>query len=82
MSPATRQQALEKLAKLNVKIGYPDKWRDYSTLRVDPGDLLGNSERAGVFECESQTGAPRSAGGSQRVGNVAADGERLLRDVH
>jgi putative endopeptidase len=50
MSPATRQQALEKLAKLNVKIGYPDQWRDYSKFRVDPNDLLGNGERAGEFE--------------------------------
>ncbi len=50
MSPATRQQALEKLTRLNVKIGYPDKWRDYSKLRVDTGDLLGNDERAGEFE--------------------------------
>jgi putative endopeptidase len=50
MSPSTRQQALEKLKKLTVKIGYPDKWRDYSKLRIDPNDLLGNSERAGEFE--------------------------------
>jgi putative endopeptidase len=50
MSPGTRQQAQEKLAKLNVKIGYPDKWRDYSKLRVDPDDLLGNDQRAGEFE--------------------------------
>ena len=50
MSPATRQQALAKLAKINVKIGYPDIWRDYSKLQVDPNDLLGNGERAGEFE--------------------------------
>jgi len=50
MSPATREQALEKLNKLTVKVGYPDKWRDYSKLRVDPNDLLGNGERAGEFE--------------------------------
>ena len=50
MSPATRQQALEKLARINVKIGYPDMWRDYSRLQVDPNDLLGNGERAGEFE--------------------------------
>lgn len=50
MSPATRQQALEKLAKINVKIGYPDNWRDYSKFRVDPNDLLDNDERAGEFE--------------------------------
>jgi len=50
MSPATKARALEKLAKFNVKIGYPDKWRDYSGLRVKDGDLYGNVERAIAFE--------------------------------
>ncbi len=50
MSPVTREQALQKLAKINVKIGYPDIWRDYSKLQVDGNDLLGNAERAGEFE--------------------------------
>jgi putative endopeptidase len=50
MSPATRQQALQKLARINVKIGYPDIWRDYSKFQVNPNDLLGNEERAGEFE--------------------------------
>jgi putative endopeptidase len=34
MSPATKEKALEKLSKFNVKIGYPDKWKDYSNLQV------------------------------------------------
>ena len=50
MSPATRQQALAKLDKLNVKIAYPDQWRDYSRFRVDPADLLGNQKRGSEFE--------------------------------
>src|SRR5437868_6005516 len=50
MSPQTRQQALAKLDKLTVKIGYPDVWRDYSKFRVDAGDLLGNEKRGGEFE--------------------------------
>jgi putative endopeptidase len=50
MGPATKQEALAKLAHFNVKIGYPDKWRDYSALRIVPGDLVGNVERAGQFE--------------------------------
>ena len=50
MGPATKRQALAKLANFTVKIGYPDKWRDYSALRVVPGDLVGNAERAGRFE--------------------------------
>lgn len=50
MSPATKTKALEKLAKFRVKIGYPDKWRDYSALQVKDGDLYGNIQRATAFE--------------------------------
>ncbi|NIJ63845.1 putative endopeptidase [Sphingomonas leidyi] len=50
MSPATKAQAQAKLKGFTVKIGYPDKWRDYSALEVKPGDLVGNAERSGRFE--------------------------------
>ena len=50
MSPATRQKALEKVANFNVKIGYPDKWRDYSKFQANADDLLGNMERGTEFE--------------------------------
>lgn len=50
MSPATRQQALLKLHAMANKIGYPDKWRDYSKLEIVRGDELGNVERARTFE--------------------------------
>jgi putative endopeptidase len=49
MEPETREQALEKLSKFGLKIGYPTKWRDYSTLEIREGDLAGNSERAAKF---------------------------------
>jgi predicted metalloendopeptidase len=49
MSPATRAQAQDKLANFTVKIGYPDKWRDYSALAIRPGDLMGNLRRAQEF---------------------------------
>jgi len=42
MSPETRQAALAKLEKFTPKIGYPDKWRDYSAVEIDPADLVGN----------------------------------------
>ena len=61
MTPATRQRAQEKLAKYTVKIGYPDKWRDYSALEVRDGDAFGNAARAGRFEHERravQVGQP------------------------
>jgi endothelin-converting enzyme/putative endopeptidase len=50
MGPETRRHALEKLHAINNKIGYPDKWRDYSSLTVTPGDFLGNVNRAMIFE--------------------------------
>ncbi|MCI0572974.1 MAG: peptidase M13 [Myxococcaceae bacterium] len=52
MSPETKVQAQAKLAKFNVKIGYPDKWRDYSALDIRRGDLMGNLRRATAFELQ------------------------------
>jgi endothelin-converting enzyme/putative endopeptidase len=50
MSPATKIRAKEKLHSVANKIGYPDKWRDYSSLEVVRGDALGNARRASAFE--------------------------------
>jgi endothelin-converting enzyme/putative endopeptidase len=50
MTPATKQEALVKLRAVANKIGYPDKWRDYSSVRVVRGDAIGNDERATEFE--------------------------------
>lgn len=50
MSESTRQQALIKLAAINNKIGYPDKWRDYSALDVQRGPYVENVFRAATFE--------------------------------
>jgi len=50
MGPETKQKALEKLAKFTVKIGYPDKWRDYSALQITDGDLYGNVQRSSAFD--------------------------------
>ncbi|MET0273715.1 MAG: M13-type metalloendopeptidase [Phenylobacterium sp.] len=50
MGPETKAKALEKLAKFNVKIGYPETWRDYSALQVSDGDLYGNVQRAIGFD--------------------------------
>ena len=50
MAPATKAKAQAKLAAFMPKIGYPTKWRDYSTLRIDRGDLLGNVMRANGFD--------------------------------
>lgn len=46
MTEETKIQALDKLSKFTPKIGYPDKWRDYSLLTVDENDLFGNMQRS------------------------------------
>ena len=50
MSDVTKQKALEKLQKFTPKIGYPDKWRDYSTLAISADDLIGNLWRIAEFD--------------------------------
>ena len=50
MSPDTKVKALEKLGKFRPKIGYPDKWRDYSALQTTPDDLYGNVGRVVKFQ--------------------------------
>ena len=50
MTPATKDQAMSKLQEVANKIGYPEKWRDYSSIKVTPGDYFGNVLRAYVFE--------------------------------
>ncbi|TXH05787.1 MAG: M13 family peptidase [Nevskiaceae bacterium] len=50
MGPETRKAAQTKLAKFTPKIGYPDKWRDYAALTIQPDDLVGNVYRASEFE--------------------------------
>ena len=54
MSPATKVRAREKLAAVANKIGYPDKWRDYSSLNIKPDDAVGNELRADAFENDRQ----------------------------
>lgn len=50
MSPATRKAAIYKLSQIHEKIGYPDKWRDYSALEIDRGAYVLNVMRAAEFE--------------------------------
>ena len=50
MGDETKQQALVKLSKFNPKIGYPEKWRDYSSMEIVEGDLVGNIKSAAEFE--------------------------------
>ena len=50
MSPATKKEAQAKLAKFTTKIGYPNKWRDYSALVVSKDDLVGNVQRSNIAD--------------------------------
>ena len=52
MTDETRQQALDKLSKFTVKIGYPDQWKDYSALTVEAEDLFGNLKRSADAQYE------------------------------
>src|SRR6266853_1977742 len=52
MDEPTKQEALKKLAAMNVKIGYPDKWLDYSLLPIDRGPYVLNALRAAKFESD------------------------------
>jgi putative endopeptidase len=49
MSDATKEKALTKLTQFTPKIGYPDKWRDYSSLEIKADDLIGNLQRIAAF---------------------------------
>jgi putative endopeptidase len=61
MTAATKMRALEKLSKFTPKIAYPDTWRDYSALKIEPDDLFANIARSAKFEQEfnfAKIGAP------------------------
>jgi putative endopeptidase len=65
MSPQTRAAAKTKLSKITVKIGYPDKWRDYGTLTIRSDDLVGNLLRSAEFQHQryvKRTGGPVDKG--------------------
>ncbi|QIM19491.1 peptidase M13 [Leucobacter coleopterorum] len=56
MGAETKVRALEKLDRFTPKIGYPVKWRDYSAITVDSGDLLGNSRQVAEYEFNRELG--------------------------
>lgn len=72
MSDATRHAALEKLNLIRNKIGYPDQWRDYSSVQIDKSDLLGNVQRSVSFEFHRQL---------EKIGKPVNRGEWLITPV-
>jgi predicted metalloendopeptidase len=69
MTPATKREAKDKLGKFTVKVGYPDQWRDYAKLEIEPGDLAGNLLRSAAFEHARRVG---------RIGNPVDRTEWLM----
>ena len=69
MTPETKQRAIEKLHGVTNKIGYPDKWRDYTALTIVRGDALGNSLRSNQFEVMRQL---------QKIGKPVDRGEWFM----
>ena len=79
MDDATKQEALKKLAAMTVKIGYPDKWRDYSTLKIDRGPYVLNAMRGERSKSNRAAEEDRQTGRSHRMGHDASDGQRVLQ---
>jgi endothelin-converting enzyme/putative endopeptidase len=61
MTPETKKKAIEKLSTVNVKVGYPDKWKDYSSVSISRGDYFGDvlsAERFQVADDRAKIGKP------------------------
>ena len=79
MTPETRQRALAKLDKFTAKVAYPKKWRDYSKLVIDRGDLYGNYRRGYAGQLRPGDGQAGRPGRPRRVVHDPADRQRLLQ---
>lgn len=67
MGEATRARAIDKLEKFTPKIGYPVKWRDYSSLEIDASDLIGNVRATNEFEFQREARQDRQAARPRRT---------------
>ena len=79
MSEVTKKQALVKLAAMNVKIGYPDKWRDYSGLEVQDDSYYNNIKRACPFQFPLPTSIKLVNPSIRRLGYDTSDRQCLLQ---
>ncbi len=79
MSPSTKDQALTKLHTIVNKIGYPDKWRDYSAVRIARDDFFGDVDAGRALRAKAPARKNRQARRSYRMGHDASHGECLLR---
>ena len=79
MSDETKKAAEEKLAMIRNKIGYPEKWRDYSSVKVNRGAFVANEEQASPLRAQLQLRQAGQARGRKRVAHDAAHGECVLQ---
>ena len=79
MTPETKTKAEEKLTAISNKIGYPDKWRDYSTVKIVRGDLVANAQAARAFEVKRNLNKIGKPLDKIRVGHEPADRQCLLQ---
>ena len=79
MGPQTKAAAVKKLEVLGVKIGYPDKWRDYSTLEIKTQPYVLNAVACQRVRVQTPPRAHRPARRSQRMGHDPADHQCVLR---
>ena len=79
MEDATKRAALAKVAAMGKKIGYPDKWRDYSSLEISRDSHLVNYLAREPIRMAARPRQDRQARRSHRLGDDAADGQRLQR---
>ena len=81
MTPETRMAAEQKLDLMEMRVGYPDRWRDYSGLEIDRGPYVLNVLRAERIRGQAPARQDRQARRPQRVVHDAANGQCLLRSV-
>ncbi len=79
MGADTKTQALGKLQAITNRIGYPDQWRDYSTLQIVRGDALGNSQRANEYDVQRRLNKIGKPLDKRDLAVSSDDGERELR---
>lgn len=82
MTPATKQKALAKIATFQVKIGYPDKWKDYSSVKIDRVNYFEDFVAGSRFVVADDWALIGKAGRPLSLGNDAAHLQRLLQPTH
>ena len=82
MTPATKEKAVAKLANLSVKVGYPDKWIDYSSVKITRGAYFEDTIAASRFSVADDHKKIGKARQSRALGHDPAHLERLLQPVH